>query len=209
MPINMEMDSQQVKNWHSKGKHILAQYDDDSIIVYQAYNPSIGNAAIENGVLCGDFSYTRMSWIKTNFLWMMFRFAWGTSANQEITLGFRISRLFFNSLLEQAVASSCNASGFASEQEWKRALGRSSVRLQWDPDHHPSGAPQERRAVQLGLRGEALASFGRHELLEIVDLTAFVAEQRSILSASGIGALRMPSERVYSPPATVAANIGL
>ena len=209
MPINMELYSEQLKIWPAKGRHILAQYDDDSIIVYQAYNPSIGNADIENGVLCGDFSYTRMSWIKTNFLWMMFRSAWGTSENQEITLGFRISRPFFNSLLEQAVASSYNASGFASEQEWKRAMGKSSVRLQWDPDHHPSGASLERRAIQLGLRGEVLASFGKRELLEIVDLTSFVAEQRNMLANRNLDALLMPSERVYLPPAAAAANIGL
>ncbi len=47
------------------------------------------------------------------------------------------------------------------------------------------------------------------QLLEIVDLTSFVAEQRSMLANKNLDALLMPSERVYLPPAAAAANIGL
>jgi hypothetical protein len=32
----------QAARWPATGRHILAQYDDNSIIVYQAYNPTIG-----------------------------------------------------------------------------------------------------------------------------------------------------------------------
>ena len=37
-------------------------------------------------------------------------------------------------------------------------MAASEVRLQWDPDHDPHGRPLARRALQLGLRGEALTS---------------------------------------------------
>jgi Domain of unknown function (DUF4291) len=85
-------------------------------------------------------------------------------------------------------------------------VGRSAVRLQWDPDHHPSGAKLERRAIQLGLRGEALEAFGRRELVEVIDLSGFVAEQQERLSSGGVSALVTPRERVYRPadPAIVA-----
>ena len=33
-------------------------------------------------------------------------------------------------------------------------LSNVKARLQWDPDHGPSGEPTIRRAIQLGLRGE-------------------------------------------------------
>jgi len=46
----MEAYSEQVKVWPGEGRHILAQYDDDSIIVYQAYRPSIGQFAADNGM---------------------------------------------------------------------------------------------------------------------------------------------------------------
>ena len=68
----------QVAVWPKEGHHILAQFDDDAVIVYQAYRPSIGRYAAEHGAFGGDFSYSRMSWIKPNFLWMMYRSGWGT-----------------------------------------------------------------------------------------------------------------------------------
>jgi hypothetical protein len=151
-----------------------------------------------------------MSWIKPNFLWMMYRSGWGTKEGQEVTLALRLRRVFFDALLAQAVPSSWDRDQFATEDEWSRAVGRSSVRLQWDPDHHPSGAKLERRAIQLGLRGEVLEAFGRRELVEVMDVSEFVAEQRERLSSAGVSAIVTPRERVYRPtdPA-VAARLRL
>jgi hypothetical protein len=200
----------QVAAWPKEGRHILAQFDDDTIIVYQAYCPAIGLYAAENGAFGGDFRFSRMSWVKPNFLWMMYRSGWGTKESQEITLALRVRRAFFDALLAEAVPSSWDREQFATEEDWSRAVGRSSVRLQWDPDHHPSGAKLERRAIQLGLRGEVLEAFGRRELVEVIDLSAFVAEQRSALSSGGVSGLVTPRERVYRPadPA-VAARLRL
>jgi hypothetical protein len=201
--------AEQVKVWPEKGRHILAQYDDDTVIVYQAYRPSIGRFAVEHGTFGGDFSYARMSWVKPNFLWMMYRSGWGAKEGQEVTLALRLRRAFFDSLLAQAVPSSWDRDLFATQEEWSRAVGQSSVRLQWDPDHHPSGAKLERRAIQLGLRGDVLEAFGRRELLEVVDLSSFVAEQRERLS-SGVSTLVTPRERVYQPAdPTIAARLRL
>lgn len=131
---------EQAKDWPKVGRHILAQYDDDTILVYQAYRPSIGRYVAEHGTFGGEFSYTRMSWVKPNFLWMMYRSGWGTKVNQEVTLALRLRRAFFDSLLAQAVPSSWDCDQFSTADEWSRAVTQSSVRLQWDPDHHPSGA---------------------------------------------------------------------
>jgi hypothetical protein len=195
----MEPYSEQVEIWPKEGRHILAQYDDDTLIVYQAYRPSAGHYAAEHGTFGKDFSYSRMSWVKPNFLWMMYRSGWGTKEAQEVTLALRLRRTFFDSLLAQAVSSSWDRERFATEEEWSEAVGRSSVRLQWDPDHHPSGAKLERRAIQLGLRGEVLEPFGRRELVEVIDLSEFVAEQRARLLSGGVSALVTPRERVYRP----------
>jgi len=40
-------------------------------------------------------------------------------------------------------------------------------------------ASLERRAIQLGLRGEILARYAREWIIEIEDISAFVAEQRT------------------------------
>lgn len=209
MGVVFEPYPEQVKVWPKVGRHILAQFDDEGVIVYQAYNAAIGGYAVAHGHFGGDFSFSRMSWIKPNFLWMMYRSGWGTKENQEVTLGLRLRRAFFESLLARAVPSSWDRDLYATSDEWSHAVGRSSVRLQWDPDHHPSGSKLDRRAIQLGLRGPVLEAFGKAELLEVIDLSQFVAEQRDALSR-GVSGLVTPRERVYTPadPA-VSSRLGL
>jgi hypothetical protein len=168
-------------------------------MVYQAYRPAIGRFAVEHGYFGGDFSFARMSWIKPNFLWMMYRSGWGTTEGQEIILGLRLRREFFDSILAQAVPSSYFEGHFSTREQWQQALATSAVRLQWDPDHDPSGAKLERRAIQLGLRGEVLEAFGKRELLGVIDMTEFVAEQRPHAAATGLANLRTPVEKVYVP----------
>lgn len=189
----------QVGCWPKSGRHILAQADADSVIVYQAYQPSIGQFAIAHGYFGGEFGYSRMSWIKTNFLWMMYRSGWGTKAGQEVTLAIRIRRSFFDSLLAQAVESSFTDSLYATQAEWEHTIATSSVRMQWDPDHLPRGASLLRRALQLGLRGRDLKDYGKREILEILDFSTFVSEQRENTTTPRITELITPVERVYIP----------
>ena len=199
MNLKTEKYLLQEARWPTEGEHILAHHDDGSIVVYQAYNFAIGRFAIEHGFLGGPhFSLSRMSWIKPNFLWMMYRSGWGTKEGQEITLGLRIRRRFFDSLLEQAVPSSHSADKGRDLMQWQIAVEQSNVRLQWDPDHGPSGARLARRAVQLGLRGNVLRAFAKEELLEVIDLSAFVAEQRVHAVGRDYSALVTPLETVYS-----------
>jgi len=195
LPCARWVDQQTV--WPERGEHILAHHDADTIVVYQAYRPEIGQWAIHHGQLGGPaFSFNRMSWVKPNFLWMMYRSGWGTKEGQEITLGLRIRRSFFDRLLADAVPSSFEASGLADRGAWAAAVEASEVRLQWDPDHAPDGAKLARRAVQLGLRGQALQELATTALVEVIDMTAFVAEQRA--QAEGDWQqLRTPVEQIY------------
>jgi hypothetical protein len=185
--------------WPSEGRHILAQFDDESVVVYQAYSAEIGHFAAAHGYFGGGFSYTRMSWIKTNFLWMMYRSGWGSKAGQEVALAVRLRRGFFDSLLEQAVPSSFDRDLYPDTASWSKAVARSGVRLQWDPDHGPSGQPRQRRAIQLGLRGPVLEEYGKRAILEIEDISEFVAEQHSHVRPGFYEELMTPSERVYLP----------
>lgn len=117
MTLVTEPYIEQVKIWPTQGRHILAQFDDETIIVYQAYNPDIGHYAIRNKSFGDGFSYSRMSWVKTNFLWMMYRSGWGTKENQEVTLALRIPRVFFDLLLDEAVPSSWDREQYSTEEE--------------------------------------------------------------------------------------------
>lgn len=39
--------------WPKEGQHILAQYDDDSVVVYQAYRPEIADYAVQHQQYAG------------------------------------------------------------------------------------------------------------------------------------------------------------
>ena len=55
----------------------------------------------------------------------------------------------------------------------------------------------ERRAVQLGLRGDVLRSYARKWIVEIKDISDFVREQRVNNINSKCERLAMSRERVY------------
>eukprot|EP01126_Amoeba_proteus_P058792 TRINITY_DN7631_c0_g1_i4.p2 TRINITY_DN7631_c0_g1~~TRINITY_DN7631_c0_g1_i4.p2 ORF type:complete len:152 (+),score=21.24 TRINITY_DN7631_c0_g1_i4:71-526(+) len=90
--------------WPGRGQHILAQFDEDSILVYQAYKKDIADWAVQYQRFsgCPDFSDTRMTWIKTNFLWMMFRSKWGSSPNQDHILAIWLKIDAFEKYLRNA-----------------------------------------------------------------------------------------------------------
>ena len=198
MTLSVQPYLEQLPHWPQTGQHILAQFDEDSIVVYQAYRPSIALYAVANQRFGGDFSFNRMSWIKPNFLWMMYRSGWATKEGQEHILAVRLRRTFFDQVLESAIASTFRPAVHSSHQEWQAAVANSEVRLQWDPDHDPLGTCVQRRAVQLGLRGETLRQYGQSALLSIEDITPFVTEQRAHLT-EGFANLRTPAERTYLP----------
>jgi len=141
---------------------------------------------------------------------MMHRSDWGRSEGQEVILAIRLRRLFFDSLLDRAVFSAFDSTFFATHKEWKAAVARSDVRLQWDPDHSPNGGKLERRAIQLGLRGAALDAYGRREVVEILDMSGFVATQRENCTHERLKDLILPFERPYRPMREdIAHRIGL
>lgn len=199
MKTSTEPYLKQKEIWPSEGRHILAHFDETSVVVYQAYRPAIGHFAARQGYFGGEFSLSRMSWFKPNFLWMMYRSGWGTKEGQEVTLAVRIQREFFESVLEQAVPSSFDADLYDDGATWKSAVAASEVRLQWDPDHDPCGASLQRRAIQLGLRGQVLKEYARDAIIEIEDISSFVKTQRANAQAENYRKLLTPVERVYLP----------
>ena len=199
MPLLTEPYTVQRARWPRSGRHILSQHDERTVVVYQAYNPRIGRFAAEHRFFGGDFSLERMSWIKPNFLWMMFRCGWASKPDQETVLAVWLRREAFDSLLTQAVHSKHVPEVYGSSQQWQEHLARSEVRLQWDPDHGPTGAPVERRAIQLGLKGRALQGYSREWIVELEDITPFVREQREHVRDGQLERLLTPQETVFWP----------
>ena len=197
--MNLETESylKQASIWPKSGRVILANFDDDSIVVYQAYRPEIGNFAAKNGYFGGPFKLSRMSWIKPNFLWMMYRCGWASKQGQEVVLAIRIVRRAFDSILAQAIHSSYKRDLYESRAHWQKCVSSSDVRLQWDPDHAPNGDKMERRAIQLGLRGDVLRQYSRNWIVDISDVTDFVRGQSANNVSARYERLVMPRERVY------------
>ena len=210
MALVTESYVEQAAAWPQSGRCVLAQFDDETIVGYQAYAAPIGHYAAEHGRFGGAFSYNRMSWIKPNFLWMMYRCGWGTKPDQEVVLAIRLQRSLFDALLAKAVPSSWDPALFPTQQKWSHGVRNYYVRLYWSPDQDRSGTALRRRAIQLGLRGHKLEAFGMREPMEVLDVSDFVREQRALLARQGVSALLTPRERVYRPgdPA-LAARLGL
>jgi hypothetical protein len=76
---------------------------------------------------------------------------------------------------------------------------RDTAPLQVAQQVYPSGAKLARWAIQLGLRGDALEAFSKRELLEVMDITEFMAKQRPQATSGGLAGLRIPVESVYVP----------
>jgi hypothetical protein len=49
MSLELESYLAQQAHWPAAGRHILAQFDDESIVVYQAYALDIGRYAAKHG----------------------------------------------------------------------------------------------------------------------------------------------------------------
>jgi len=210
MSLLTEPYSTQCARWPTSGRHILAQHDARTVVVYQAYNPRIGRFAAEHRFFGGDFRLGRMSWIKTNFLWMMYRCGWASKPDQETVLAVWLHRDAFESLLPLTVHSKHVPEIYGAQAEWAKQLAHSEVRLQWDPDHSPRGGPLERRALQLGLRGETLRRYSREWIVDLEDITPFVRQQREHVRDGRLDLLLTPSETVLWPAdESTALRLGL
>lgn len=195
MKIELKKYSEQTGEWPKSGHHIMAQYDDEKIIVYQSYRNEIGEFAVKNQFFGGPFSLDRMTWIKPNFLWMMYRNGWGTKEGQEVVLAIHLKREAFEKYLQNAVYSSFNTDLKMTYEEWQTEVKASSVRLQWDPDHDPYGGKLERRAIQIGLRDEFTRSYSKEDILLIEDISGFVKEQYEFVQKRELEKLLIPAEK--------------
>ncbi len=144
----------------AEGKQIIARIEDENIIVYQAFNSQITAYALTNQKFGGPhYSFNRMSWIKPGFLWMMYRAGWAAKENQQHILAIRLPLVYFKIILQQATPSSYESELFATQEEWKAELDKTEARLQWDPDHDPFGNKEQRKAIQIGMKGDVLKKF--------------------------------------------------
>lgn len=191
-------------------REIRAEYDRDSITVYQAYGPEIGRAAVEHGTFVPPFSRGRMTWIKPSFLWLMARSGWGRKPGQEMILAVRITRAGWETALGLAVPTDPDRRVFRSTDEWRAAMAHAAVHVQWDPERTLRGGKLEARSIQVGLSRHIVDRYVDDWIVGIEDRTPLVRKMHTLLRdgrAAGAKAL-LPRERPYPLDSAVAARIG-
>lgn len=176
-------------------RQILADYDDSGIFVYQAFRPSTVSVAAELGTFGKGFSLDRMTWIKPSFGWMLHRSGYAMKRRQEAIARIKICHEGFLEILDRAVLTSHHKL-FGDHAEWTRALKRSEVYCQWDPDRDLRGFKLDHRAIQLGIRGDVVQRYVDEWIMGVEDVTALAHAVRDVVR--GRGALpEVPVERVY------------
>jgi hypothetical protein len=112
-------------------------------------------------------------------------------------LAIELRKTHFDEILSLAVHTSFKKEVYERKEDWAADLKKSEVRVQWDPDHNPKGGKLERRALQLGLKGETLRQFATDWIIAIEDITPFVLEGFSKLKAGDLASLEVAAESVY------------
>lgn len=153
-------------------RKIFASYDEKGVYVYQAFKPSIVAAALKCGTFEKGFSLDRMTWIKPSFGWMLYRSGYASKHRQEAILKIKLSHTGFFEILRQSVETSFNPRLYESEHAWASALAKSEVRHQWDPERSLQGAKLDRRAIQIGIRGETVSRYVNEWIIKLEEVTA-------------------------------------
>jgi hypothetical protein len=192
-------------------KEIRANYDEQTIIVYQAYNQSIASSAIEAQTFVSPpFKKERMTWIKPSFLWMMHRSIWASKENQERILAIKIKRNGFELALDNACLSHYDDALYSSYESWKEFLSKSLVRIQWDPERDIFLQPLNYRSIQIGLTGEAVEKYVSEWIVQIQDITDDCKQIHCLIKEGKTDEAKetIPLERTYPLPDSIARKIG-
>ena len=178
-------------------RQVRASFDDDTIVVYQAYSPAIAEPALAAGRFVAPFKIDRMTWIKPSFLWMMYRCGWATKPDQERVLAVTITREGFDWALAHSALSHHDPAVYPSQGAWAERKAASPVRIQWDPERNLDLAPLPHRSIQVGLGGEAARRYVADWIVRIDDVTDLAHDRHPL-----------PVERPYPLPEQLKAIVG-
>eukprot|EP00047_Mylnosiga_fluctuans_P017829 m.64656 g.64656 ORF g.64656 m.64656 type:complete len:202 (+) comp7278_c0_seq1:210-815(+) len=179
---------------------VRAIYDEHTVRVYQAYRDEIADAALAAQRFVPPFRMERMTWIKPSFNWMMHRSGYASKHGQERVLAIDITREGFEWALAHARFSQRTSKAGGAPRCGASAPDTRSqpVRVQWDPERdHQCERMQRTRAIQIGLRGAAVARYVNDWIVRIEDVTAIARAARGAPSPAGLPCER---EREYPLP---------
>src|SRR4051794_8808292 len=112
-------------------RQIIAAFDKEGIMVYQAFRRSIVDAALARGTFGKGFNLSRMTWIKPSFGWMLHRSDYATKHRQDAIVQVKLTHEGFRAILLQSAPTSYDPDLYPSENAWRAALDKSEARHQW------------------------------------------------------------------------------
>jgi hypothetical protein len=190
---------------------IRADFDQSTIIVYQAYRSEIAIPALKANKFVAPFSLNRMTWIKPSFLWLMERSNWGRKSEQEYILAVRISRAGWEDALSKAVLTSPKKSVYRDYDDWRHQLDDALVHVQWDPERSIRGASLDYYSIQVGLSRQIISKYVDGWTIEIRDYTPTVRKMYALLHSGQVEKAKrhLPIERIYPIDEKIGKRIGM
>jgi len=192
-------------------REVRADYDRDTIVVYQAYRAEIAVPAVEHNRFVPPFLLNRMTWIKPSFLWMMERSNWARKPGQEHVLAVRITRAGWEEALGRAVLTTFDPRVYQNQDDWQRQLDAAPVRVQWDPERSLRGESLNQRAIQVGLSRDIIARHVETWTVAIRDITPMVRKIAGLIQVGELARAgdKLPRERVYPVTEAIARRLGM
>lgn len=194
-----------------KQYEIRADYDRDTIVVYQAYREAIGKPAIENKRFVPPFSYTRMTWIKPSFLWMMERSNYGQKSGQEYILAIRIKRSAWESALSQAVLTHPSHRVYVNGEVWRQMFDDAKIHVQWDPERSIRGSKLDYRSIQVGISRHLIQEYNEDWIVDIKDYTSLANKIYKLRLDGRHDKAKelLPKEKVYPVSDEIMKRLGM
>ncbi|KAF9290647.1 hypothetical protein BGZ68_006501 [Mortierella alpina] len=186
-------------------RQVRADYDDETITVYQAYNRAIASAAVAEQKLNASpqFLTTRMTWIKPSWAWMLYRAGYSyKDPGQERILALKMKHDSFINLLERAVLTTHDKEeGMSSKEgeslrvrsdETSRKISRRNhhtpgaekspeVKVQWDPERTIRLEKLEYRSIQIGIPRALSLDWVKNMIVKIEDVTDKARKLKQVL----------------------------
>lgn len=194
-----------------KQYEIRADYDRDTIVVYQAYCEEIGKPASKNKRFSPPFSFTRMTWIKPSFLWMMERCGYGQKSGQECILAIRIKRSAWEYALSQAVLTHPTERVYTNGEEWKELIDKATVNVQWDPERSIRGGKLDYRSIQVGISRHLIEEYNNDWIVDIQDYTPLVNKINDLRKKGEYEKAKalLPKEKAYPVSEEIMKRLGM
>ncbi|KAH8676211.1 hypothetical protein BX600DRAFT_454549 [Xylariales sp. PMI_506] len=178
-------------------RQIRAQYDEETVTVYQAYNQEIASQAVAFQKLNASplFRPNRMTWVKPSWCWMMYRAGYSyKDRNQERILALKMKKEDFFRLLEKATLATSGhgaqitkkTPGMASTRDAAAEAGpetakSAAVKVQWDPERSPRLERLEYRSIQIGIPVALQTEWIESQIASIEDVTERARGLKKIL----------------------------